>query len=257
MRAYKHIYGPVSSWRLGRSLGIDPISSDKKICTFDCVYCQIGGAKPCGLKRKIFVPVKEIIRELKSLPKVDIDYITFSGTGEPTLAKNLGKLINAIRYLRKEKIAVLTNSTLLNRKDIQKDLMGADLVEAKLDAPTEAIFKSINRPKDKLNLKKVISGIKKFRKNYKGRLALQIMLTKDNIMHAERLAGIAVSIKPDEVHLNTPLRPSPARPVSEKELKQIMKYFKGFKTLSVYDTKHGHAVKAISTKQTMKRRGKV
>jgi wyosine [tRNA(Phe)-imidazoG37] synthetase (radical SAM superfamily) len=256
MAAYKYIYGPVSSWRLGRSLGIDPISSDKKICTFDCVYCQIGGAKPCAPERKIFVPVKEIIRELMSLPRLDIDYITFSGTGEPTLAKNLGRIIKAVRFIRKEKIAVFTNSTLLNRKDVQEALMYADLVEAKLDTSSESVFKSINRPANIFNIKRVISGIKKFRKNYKGRLALQIMLTKDNIMYAERLAEIAVSIKPDEVHLNTPLRPSLAKPVSKTEIKKARKHFDGLKVLSVYDAPSRIKVKPISIKQTMSRRGK-
>jgi wyosine [tRNA(Phe)-imidazoG37] synthetase (radical SAM superfamily) len=256
MKSLKYIYGPVNSWRLGRSLGIDPISSEKKICTFDCVYCQIGGAKPCGLKRKFFVPVKEIIRELKSLPMPDIDYITFSGTGEPTLEKNLGRMIKAVKLIRKEKVAVFTNSTLLNKKDVQSALMRADLVEAKLDAPSEAMFKSINRPAHIFTVKSIISGIKKFRKNYKGRLALQVMLTKDNIMCAERLAKIAFSIKPDEVHLNTPLRPSLARPASKAEIKKARKYFDGLKVLSVYDAPHRIKVKPISIKQTMSRRGK-
>jgi wyosine [tRNA(Phe)-imidazoG37] synthetase (radical SAM superfamily) len=256
MASYKYIYGPVNSWRLGRSLGIDPVSSVKKICTFDCVYCQVGQAKPCLSKRKVFVSTEKIIGELKSLPKLDIDYITFSGSGEPTLAKNLGKLIKQIRSLRKERIAVLTNSTLFNRKDVQKELMHADLVEAKLDAPSEIAFQSINRPQNTFSIKRVIDGIKKFRKIYKGSLALQIMFTKDNITQADKLAVIAKSIKPDVVHINTPLRPSLSKPVSKAEIKKAREYFDGLEVLSVYDAPNRIKTKPISIKQTMSRRGK-
>ncbi|TRZ79371.1 radical SAM protein [bacterium] len=256
MLLYKYIYGPVNSWRLGRSLGIDPISSAVKVCTFDCVYCQIGQAEPYCLKRKVFVRAEEIMEELKSLPEVEIDYITFSGTGEPTLAKNLASIIKEIKSLRKEKIAVLTNSTLLDRKDVQKALINADLVEAKLDASSEGMLEAINRPDKRLNLKKIIEGIKEFRKKYKGKFTLQIMFTKDNIARAERLARIAKSINPDEVHINTPLRPSGAKPISEAEMKEVKRYFKGLKVLSVYDAKSSKKTKPISRKETLRRRGK-
>ena len=237
MSLYKYIYGPVNSWRLGRSLGIDSISSAKKVCTFDCVYCQVGQAEPCCLERKVFVRAEKIIEELKSLPEVEIDYITFSGRGEPTLAKNLADLIRKVRSLRKEKIAVLTNSTLLGIKDVQKALINADLVEAKIDASSEDILEAVNRPYKKLNLKKIIDEIKGFRKKYKGKFALQIMFTKDNIAHAKSLAKIAKSINPDEVHINTPLRPSGVKPVSKNKIKEVKRYFKGLKVLSVYDAK--------------------
>ena len=107
---YKYIYGPVSSWRLGRSLGIDPISSFQKTCTFDCVYCQSGRTEVFSTRREVFVPTEALIQELNSLPEVSIDYITFAGNGEPTLAKNLGGMIRAVKIIRREKIAVITNS---------------------------------------------------------------------------------------------------------------------------------------------------
>ena len=94
---FKYIYGPVASWRLGRSLGVDAISQKEKQCSFDCVYCQIGRAKPIARRRKIFVPTEDILDELKRLPRVPLDYITFSGMGEPTLAKNIGELIIKIK----------------------------------------------------------------------------------------------------------------------------------------------------------------
>ena len=101
---FKYIYGPVSSWRLGRSLGVDPLSQKNKICTFDCIYCQVGRAKPSQVQRKIYVPTKDIIQEIKNLPKIKADYITFSGKGEPTLAKNLGILIKQIKKIRKAEV---------------------------------------------------------------------------------------------------------------------------------------------------------
>ena len=96
---YRYIYGPVSSWRLGRSLGVDPISAKEKICTFDCVYCQLGRTKTFSSERREFVRIKDVIHEIQTLPLPPIDYITFSGAGEPTLAKNLGGMIKAVKHL--------------------------------------------------------------------------------------------------------------------------------------------------------------
>ena len=161
MKNYKYIYGPVPSWRLGSSLGVDPISGKDKICTFNCIYCQISETCISTKKRKVFVPTAKIIKEIKSLPVVRIDYITFSGMGEPTLAKNLGRMIKAIKKIRKEKIAVLTNSSLIHRKDVQKDLLLADFVMAKLDAHSQDILVRINQPVKAIGLGKIIKDIGK------------------------------------------------------------------------------------------------
>jgi len=120
-KQYKYIYGPVPSWRLGSSLGIDPLSAKDKICSFDCIYCQIGKTTIHTKKRKVFVSAEQLIEELKSLPPVDIDYITFSGRGEPTLAKNLGEMIAEVKKIRKEPVAVLTNASLLYDKEVRED----------------------------------------------------------------------------------------------------------------------------------------
>jgi len=256
MLIYKYIYGPVNSWRLGRSLGIDPISSKRKACTFDCIYCQVGKAKSCSLKRRVFVPTEKLIKELSSIPKLNIDYITFSGTGEPTLAKNLGSMIKEIRKFRKEKIAVLTNATLLGRKDVQRELKHADLVEAKLDAPSNDLLQIINKPHKSISVKKIVDSIKMFKKDFKGKLALQVMFTKDNIAYAEEIAKIIKSIKPDEVHLNTPTRPCGIKPVSKEEIDKITHHFKSLRVVSVYDKRKRKKTKPISRKETLRRRGK-
>ncbi|UCH12021.1 MAG: radical SAM protein [Candidatus Omnitrophota bacterium] len=256
MKNYKYIYGPVPSWRLGSSLGIDPLSEKVKICNFDCIYCQIGKTKIFAKERKVFVPTAKIIKEIKSLPAVRIDYITFSGSGEPTLAKNLGQMIKAIKKISKEKIAVLTNSSLMHRKDVQKDLLLADFVVAKLDAHLQDIFVRINQPMKTIGLEKIIKGIKKFKGKFRGKLALQIMFIDENKKYAKQISKIVRKIDPDEVQLNTPLRPCGVRPLSRKELAAIKQYFKGMNCIFVYGSEK-KKVKPISKKETIKRRGKI
>jgi len=234
-KKYKHIYGPVGSWRLGRSLGIDLIFSDDKICTFDCVYCQVGKIAALSDKREIFVSAAEIIKEIKSLPPLKIDYITFSGRGEPTLAKNLGEVIREIRKIRDEKIAVITNASLIDRKDVQDDLALADFVMLKLDAPSQELFLKINQPIKNTELNKILKGIKEFKLKYKGKLALQLMFIEENKGLAQELARLAKDIGPDEVQINTPLRLCDITPLSKKEIDAIKLHFKGMKVVSVYD----------------------
>jgi len=253
---YKYIYGPVPSWRLGASLGIDPISCRDKVCTFDCVYCQLGKTVEFIRQRKAYVQMPDILQEIKTLPLVKIDYITFSGRGEPTLAKNLGSLIKAVRKIRKEKIAVITNSSLLGRQDVRRDLMRADFVVAKLDACSQKSFKAINKPMRGIGFYDILNGIKKFRKEYKGRLALQVMFINENRDDAPDIAKLAKEIKPDEIQINTPLRPCRAKPLSRQEILNIKEYFKDMNVISVYDVKKKRVV-PISSENTLKRRGKI
>ena len=256
MKNYKYIYGPVPSWRLDRSLGIDPISGKAKICTFDCIYCQLGKTRIFTKKRKVFVSTAKIIDEMKSLPPVKIDYITFSGRGEPTLAKNLGQMIKAIRKIRRERIAILTNSSLMYRKDVQNDLLLADFVIAKLDAHSQDIFNKINQSMKAIKLDTVIKGIRQFKTKFRGKLALQIMFIEKNRKYAKEIAKIAREINPDEVQIDTPLRPCGVKPLSKKQLSTVKQYFRGMNYVSVYESKK-KKVKPISRKDTLRRRGKI
>jgi len=256
VESYKYIYGPVPSWRLGNSLGIDPVSKGRKVCSFDCVYCQIGRTGFLTDERHHFIKCEDIIDELDSLPPLTIDYITFSGAGEPTLASNLGEMIRAIKQIRREKVAVITNSSLLNRKDVQDDLLAADLVVAKLDAPGQKMFKTVNRPIETIDIEHIISGLKMFKENYNGKLALQIMFIEHNKSSAQEIAQIAEEIHPDEVQINTPLRPCKVKPLSESEIDRIEAYFHNLYTISVYKAEK-KKVKPISSEDTLKRRGKV
>jgi wyosine [tRNA(Phe)-imidazoG37] synthetase (radical SAM superfamily) len=252
---FKYIYGPVSSWRLGRSLGVDPLSKEEKVCSFDCTYCQIGETNQLQVERDVFVTPLQIIGELLRLPDVAIDYITFSGRGEPTLAANLASLIRAVREVRDEKVAVITNSSLMSREEVRADLMGVDLVVAKLDASTEECFQRVNRPAEGLHLEDVVKGLKEFRSSYSGKLALQIMFQPENRNEAEGIAGLSREIEPDEVQLNTPLRPCAVVPLSPEEMEKIGRLFSG-SVISVYEAEMVQ-VRSVSGTDTLTRRGKV
>ncbi|MCK4532978.1 radical SAM protein [bacterium] len=258
MNQYKYIYGPVFSWRLGKSLGIDPLSQEEKICTYDCLYCQIGRTLEFKCKRAVFVPTLKIIEEIKKIPPAEIDYITFSGRGEPTLALNLGEMIRAVKEVRREKIAVITNSSLLNKKEVREDLALADLVMAKLDAGTSGSFQSINNPFPAIKFEDMLTGIKKFRQGYKGKFALQIMFVEKNKNEAIELANLCREIKPAEIQINTPLRPSGVLPLSEEKLKEIIAHFnsiEGVKVISVYEVEKKKVI-PFTREDTCKRRGK-
>jgi wyosine [tRNA(Phe)-imidazoG37] synthetase (radical SAM superfamily) len=253
---YKYIYGPVPSWRLGSSLGIDPLSQKEKICTFDCAYCQIGKTKFFTEKRSVFVETKKITEEIKKLPEVYIDYITFSGRGEPTLASNLGEMIREVKKIRKEKTAVITNSSLLNMYDVQADLASADFVLAKLDAVSEKEYKIMNNAVKGPDIKTIINSLKAFRKIYKGKFALQIMFIKENKDSAPEIAKAAKKIGADEIQINTPLRPCRVKPLEKEEIEDICRVFKGMNTINVYDAEKPET-NPVSGADTMIRRGKV
>ena len=256
-RKFQYIYGPVPSWRIGSSLGIDLLSQAEKICSFDCIYCQLGKTKKALSSREVYVDEGEMIKELAMLPPdVRIDFLTFSGRGEPTLAANLGDAIKAAKKARTEPIAVITNSSIIDREDVRRDLALADYVIAKLDAPTQAVFDVINRPCGSVGFDGVLEGIKRLRGEYKGKLALQLMFTKENQNCAAELAHTVREIGPDEVQLNTPLRQSPAQPLSEGELSAIQGLFGGLPVLSVYKS-HKVPVKPLSDPDTLRRRGKI
>lgn len=232
----KSIYGPVPSWRLGRSLGVDPICSREKICSFDCIYCQLGRTKTKTMQRKPYVDIGGMRSELEAAPKENIDTITFSGTGEPTLNSELGDMIDFARNFG-IRVAVLTNSSLLSDSGVRRDLCRADIIAAKLDAPDEALFKKINNPVEELHFQAIIDGIKAFRKGFRGKLALQMMFVGLNRECASEMGRLAREIGPDEVQLDTPLRRSAVPSLSPEEMSQIEGHFTGLQVIQVYRAK--------------------
>jgi len=231
----KTVYGPVASWRLGKSLGVDLICSPKKICSFDCIYCQLEKTNKITTKRDKFVSIDKVREEVKNAIKhTTPDVITFSGMGEPTLANNMLEAIEKIRELTGIPLAILTNSSLIYDKNVQKTLRNLDIIVAKLDVPNQEFFQKINRPTKEVTFERTLSGIKTMRKKFHGKFALQIMFINENKKYANELAELSREIEPDEIQINTPLRPCAVSPLTKKELDNIEKSFTGLNTISVY-----------------------
>lgn len=189
---------------------------------------------PGPVHRHAWVDPDALADELRATRHVPVDYVTFSGLGEPTLASNLEELIRVARELRKSPVAVLTNASLIGNPDVQRALNLADFVIAKVDAQDEEVLLQVNRPRIPCSAAGVIEGIRGFRAGYKGRLALQMMFVQANAAEAEPLAALARSLGPDEVQLNTPLRSSPTPPLSPVKMAEIGRFFEGLPIRQVY-----------------------
>jgi wyosine [tRNA(Phe)-imidazoG37] synthetase (radical SAM superfamily) len=232
MRNFKYLYGPVPSRRLGRSLGIDLVPH--KICTYNCIYCQIGKTTKKTLLRKEYVPEEEVLEEVKEfLSKRDppIDYFSLSGSGEPTLHSKIGWIIEGIKKLSSVPVAVITNGSLLFEKEVREDLLLADVVLPSLDAVSAEVFMRINRPDSRLSVEKVIGGLVEFRKIYRGKIWLEILFCKgvnDSPDELQKMKKVIDRIQPDLIHLNTVVRPPSeewVKPLSQREMEDIRAFF--------------------------------
>jgi wyosine [tRNA(Phe)-imidazoG37] synthetase (radical SAM superfamily) len=206
-------FGPVPSRRLGKSLGINNIPP--KICTYSCVYCQVGKTCNLSIERKEFYKVEEIknqvskkVEQLKKL-KEKIDFLSFVPDGEPTLDINLGKEIESLKDFGIP-IAVITNGSLINSADVERDLSKADWVSIKIDAVSERIWKRVNRPHPDLSLKKILKGISEFSNKYKGSFNTETMLI-DGIntdkKQINKIADFIGTLKIDKAYISIPTRP--------------------------------------------------
>ena len=251
----KYIYGPVASWRLGSSLGLDVICSPKKICSFNCIYCQLEKTERITDKRQEFVKTELIVEEAKkALKESKPDVLTFSGSGEPTLATNIGKIYEEIKKTTSLPFAILTNSTLFYDKEVQNDLKKLDIIVAKLDASNQKTFEKINRPAPSINFEKTLAGIKEMKKKFSGKFCIQTMFIEENKDEAEEIANICREINPDEIQINTPLRPCKVKPLAVEELDRIEEKFEGLPTISVYHSKKP-VTDPLDKIQILKRRG--
>jgi wyosine [tRNA(Phe)-imidazoG37] synthetase (radical SAM superfamily) len=223
----RFVYGPVASRRLGFSLGVD--ISPFKTCTLDCVYCQLGSTGKTTVRRGRWFPPEEILAQIKAA--VDsgqrIDVITFSGSGEPTLSRDIGRLIREIKKMTGIPVAVLTNATLLTRKDVRRELAAADIVVPSLDAVPAPLFRRVNRPHASLDNRTIIDGLARFRDEFPGELRLEIMLVKgvnDSSAQVRALEAAVARIRPDRIELNTVVRPPAdrtAKPLGSAALEKI------------------------------------
>lgn len=211
-----YFYGPVPSRRLGFSLGVS--LTPKKFCTLDCIYCQLGKTTKKTIKRFFWVNMAEFEKELAEIiaRKPKIDYISISGSGEPTLHKRLDRIIGVIKNVTGNKypVAVITNSSLLYKKEVRQELRCADLIVPSLDAATRESFRLVDYPHQGITFQKVINGLIDLRKEFKGKIWLEIMLiggVNDSLREAKKFKKLVDKIKPDKIQLNLPIRPSGAK----------------------------------------------
>lgn len=227
----KRVFGPVLSKRLGNSLGIDVIPH--KTCSYNCIYCQLGSEENTITDLTNYYSVDEIIYELKEalLNNKNIDYITFTGSGEPTLYKDLKKLIYEIKQITDIPVCIITNGSLLYKQEMRSNLLLADLIIPSLDAGNEETFKLIDNPNKEIDFDKMVEGLIEFKKVFKGEYWLEIFLLKDindNEDELDDIIKIVKRIKPDRIQLITATRRvanEKAKALSDEELKKIKKYF--------------------------------
>ena len=221
----EYIFGPVPSRRLGRSLGVDLVPF--KTCSYDCIYCQLGRTTNKTMQRKEWVPADCIIEQLSSKLDSKPDYITLSGSGEPTLYSRLEELICRIKEITDIPVAVLTNGSLLWLPEVRSALKLADLVVPSLDAGSSQTFQYVNRPASDITFGKMLDGLVKFREEYNGKYWLEVFLLAGVTTPEVEVDGLKKSIaaiRPDRVQVNTVTRPPAedfADPVQQKQLQTI------------------------------------
>jgi wyosine [tRNA(Phe)-imidazoG37] synthetase (radical SAM superfamily) len=231
MQKYHYLFGPVPSRRFGRSLGVD--LTPRKTCTLDCVFCQLGRTTHKTLTRKEHVPVDAVLAELGTWIKENgkADYITLSGSGEPTLHSGFGEVLQFIRSHSSIPAVLLTNGTLLHLPEVQDAASYADIVKVSLSAWDQASFGWVNRPHPELSFDRMIEGQKAFRARFKGQMWLEVFLVAGmNSLPSDvaKIAGLVKAIRPDRIHLNTAVRPPSedfAMPVPRERLESLIPLF--------------------------------
>jgi wyosine [tRNA(Phe)-imidazoG37] synthetase (radical SAM superfamily) len=225
---YSHLFGPVHSRRLGRSLGIDLVPV--KTCSYDCVYCECGPTTSETIERREFFPIREVLSEIQDYlcRSPELDFITFSGSGEPTLSTSIGTVIRFLKHsFPRYRVAVLTNGSLFHRPDVRYDLLPADVILPTLSSVFEATFRKIQRPTSGISVADVLEGLERFRNQYPGEIWLEVFIIPGINTSQRELGGLRAAIgriRPDRVQLNTLDRPGTEEwvlPASAEELERI------------------------------------
>ncbi|MEF3255812.1 MAG: radical SAM protein, partial [Deferribacterales bacterium] len=229
----KYIFGPVPSRRLGSSLGIDIVPA--KTCNLDCIYCEVGRTNKLTNKRDSYINIEEMINELKiayNSLKDNIDVVTITGSGEPTLNKDIEIIVQRVKELINHPLVLLTNSTLLTDDEVKKGVLNFDIIVPSIDAVSEEIFYKVNRPHKKLNLKEILEHLKSFSYTFTGELNIEVLIVKgvnDGYDELKKIASYIKDLKYNKVQINTVFRP-PAYPdavrLSDSELLEIAIFFK-------------------------------
>ena len=231
-----YLFGPVLSRRLGLSMGVDLLQY--KTCNLDCVYCELGRTACLTACRDRFVPRDKVLREIELRRDEPFDYLTFAGSGEPTLSLDLGEVVSRAKQIVDSPVAVITNSTLLTSPAVRKEVAAADVVLPSLDAASQESFVAINRPAKGLFAEEMIQGLKDFRREYSGEIWLEVMLVRGiNDHEAERIARAAEASQPDRIQLNTVVRTPayPAEPLSQEEMERMLEIFPGAELIPDWD----------------------
>ena len=230
---YKYLFGPVPSRRLGMSLGVDLVP--KKVCSLNCVYCEVGQTTKLTTKRMEYIPYKKIVTELNHYFSSNPypDYITFSGYGEPTLNSAIGKIIEFIKEKHLDiPVAVLTNGTLFSSPEVREELYRADLILPSLDAATQQTFEKINMPAPEISIGEHIKGLVDFRKEFAGKIWLEVFILpgyNNSDQELSELKNAIININPDRVQLNTLDRPGTVeglRGATSEELQKVINMWK-------------------------------
>lgn len=237
----KYVYGPVRSRRLGNSLGITTVPY--KVCSFDCVYCQLKKTTVKTTLRKNYIPEKEIVGELRTFFRMHppgegsgktaedsgrVDCITFSGSGEPSLHRGLGRLLRAVRGVTALPIVFITNGSTMVEPRARREMSHADIVIPSLDAVSQDVFEKIDRPAPGIRVRDIIHGFIAFRRIFKGQLWLEVMLVRglnDSREYLLKIKKAVDRIKPDRVQINSPVRP-PSEEWVKPALPQALVYAK-------------------------------
>ncbi len=229
-----YLFGPVPSRRLGASLGVDLVPL--KTCTLNCVYCECGRTTDLTVERKEYVPVDAVLEELDNFLKKEpeLDYITFAGSGEPTLHQHIDRVIGYLKsYFPQYPLCILTNGTLFTSEAVRAQTRGADLIIPSLDAATEGIFRQLNRPHPALKCEAIIAGLAALRREYRGEICLEIFIVPGLNDSAAELGAIKKAIErinPDRIQVGTLDRPGAeawVREASPEKMRQIASYLGG------------------------------
>jgi len=230
-RKYHYLFGPVPSRRFGRSLGVD--LTPPKTCSLDCVFCQLGRSTKKSVERREYVPTRDVISELENWLRIDgqADYITLSGSGEPTLHSHFGEILAFVRKSSKIPALLLTNGTTLYLPGVRDAASHASIVKTSLSAWDDASYGLVNRPHSSLRFDMLVEGEKAFRREYSGKLFLEVFLVKGMNAAPEdvrKIAALAKQVAPDRVQLNTAVRP-PAEdysvPLTAEEMESLCGLF--------------------------------
>jgi len=250
-----YLFGPVPSRRLGRSLGVDLVPF--KTCSYDCIYCQLGRTTCKTVERREWVSLDAVLNELQPKLALKPDWITLSGSGEPTLYSRLNELIDQIHSMTNVPVAVLTNGSLLWKKEVRAQLINADLVVPSLDAGNQTVFEAMNRPDPEITFEKMLNGLIRFRQEFKKPIWLEVFFleginTDEN--QVREMADCARRIQPDRIQLNTATRPPAekyATEVSNSRLIEIAAQFNPPAEI-IADYHHVHAqTDFVVQKQTL------